>query len=313
VNLPVGLAGILLVMRFVPNTPAAGRERFDFPGAFSLFSGLLTFLLALTFGQNQGFGSPGVWVLLGISMSSFVFFTLIETRTSQPMIHLGLFRNKLFSVNLLTAFITFISSAGSVLLMPFFLQNVLQYDPRSAGLLMSVVPISMGLVAPISGSLSDRFGTRRLTVIGLAVLLFGYIAVSTLDQNTRSLGYILRFLPVGLGMGLFQSPNNSAIMGAAPPNRLGVASSLLSLTRTIGQTTGIAVLGALWAGRIHAMLGFGFAGIATSAPDSIQVAALRQTLLAIVVVIASALGLSLWALWKERSVVDTSWRPKAAH
>ena len=299
VNLPIGLAGILLVMRFVPHTAPAGRERFDFPGALSLFTGLLAFLVALTLGQSRGFAAPVVLALLAVFVCSVGLFIFIERHTPQPMIHLGLFQNRLFSINLITGFMTFISTAGTVLLMPFFLQNVLHYDPRSAGLLLSVVPLAMGLVAPLAGSLSDRFGTRRLTAAGLAVMLGGYIAVSTLDQNTGQWGYILRFLPIGLGLGLFQSPNNSAVMGAAPRNRLGVASSLLSLTRTIGQTTGIALMGALWAGRVNAMLGSGLGGDTTSAPAAVQVAALHQTLLAIVVLISLALLMSLWAVWKE--------------
>lgn len=311
VNLPIGLAGSLLVIRFVPQTPPAGRERFDFPGAISLFIGLLAFLLALTVGQKEGFGDPAVLGLLATCLVFLALFVVTERRTRQPMVDLALFRNKLFSVNLVTGFIMFISSAGTVLLMPFFLQNVLGYRPQAAGLLLSVVPVSMGLLAPLAGALSDRFGTRRLTAVGLAMLLLGYLAVSTLDQNTLALGYILRFLPIGVGMGLFLSPNNSAIMGAIPRSRLGVASSLLAMTRTVGQTSGIAVMGALWASIVNRTMGAGLGGDTTTAPPAVQVAALHQTVLVIVLMIALALGLSLWALWKERDLAEATQRTKA--
>jgi EmrB/QacA subfamily drug resistance transporter len=297
VNLPVGLAGILLVIRYVPRTPAAGRERFEFPGAASLFTGMLAFLLALTLGQDRGFGSPVVLALMGLSLGAFFLFYWIETHTPQPIIDLSLFSNRLFSINLVTGFITFICIAGMVLLMPFFLQNVLHFQPRAAGLLLSVFPLSMGIVAPLAGSLSDRFGTRRLTAVGLGVLLLGYLSVSTLSSETEAPGYILRFLLIGLGMGFFQSPNNSAIMGNAPPGRLGVASGLLALTRTVGQTTGIALIGAVWASRVNVLLGG--SGDTTAAPAAVQVEALQVTVWVIVTLVGVALGLSLWALWKE--------------
>jgi MFS family permease len=184
--------------------------------------------------------------------------------------------------------------------MPFYLENVLGYDPRSVGLLLAIVPIALGVTAPISGSLSDRIGTRPITVIGLLVLLVGYYAVSTLGIQTNALGYILRFLPIGIGMGVFQSPNNSTIMGAAPRARLGVASGLLSITRTLGQTSGIALMGALWASRVAYRGGNPLQAGATTAPGAIQVAALQDTFCVVVILIGLALVLGLWAFVQER-------------
>jgi hypothetical protein len=124
--------------------------------------------------------------------------------------------------------------------------------------------------------------------------------VSTLSTGTTSLGYVLRFLPIGIGIGVFQSPNNSAVMGAVPSQRLGVASGLLSVTRTLGQTTGIAALGALWASRVAQRVGGIPSGGATSAPAAAQVSALGDTFLIIVVAIGLALALASWGLMLER-------------
>jgi MFS family permease len=148
--------------------------------------------------------------------------------------------------------------------------------------------------------LSDRFGTRPITVIGLAVLLVGFFALSTLDEDTTAPGYILRFLPIGLGVGMFQSPNNSAIMGSAPRERLGIASGMLAVTRTLGQTTGIAVLGALWASRVISYAPLASEGGATDAAPSAQVAALQDTFLVATLLIAVALALAGWSLVRER-------------
>ena len=98
--------------------------------------------------------------------------------------------------------------------MPFYLENVLGYNPHQVGLLLAIVPISAGLISPLSGTLSDRFGTRPVSTFGLFAMLIGFISLLSLGTETTWLGYILRFFPVGLGIGIFQSPNNSAIMGS---------------------------------------------------------------------------------------------------
>jgi EmrB/QacA subfamily drug resistance transporter len=300
VNLPIGIIGTLMAIRFVPNFKPTGRQKFDFLGAITLFVSLLALLLALTMGQQLGFSNSRILVLFGIWLIFLIAFLFIEWNVNQPMIDLRLFKHSLLSVNLVTGFITFIAIAGALILMPFYLENILGYEPRQVGFFMAIVPIGLGIVAPISGSMSDRFGTRPITVIGLMFLVVGYLAMSTLSSQTTIVGYILRLLPVGLGMGIFQSPNNSAIMGSAPRERLGVVAGLLAITRTLGQTTGIAILGALWASRVIFHNGTIPAGGATAAPVEIQVAGLQDTFLAITGLITLGLLISIWGLVQER-------------
>jgi MFS family permease len=158
----------------------------------------------------------------------------------------------------------------------------------------------MGITAPLSGSLSDRFGTRSITVIGLAILAVGYYALSTLNTETSAVGYLIRFLPIGIGMGVFQSPNNSAIMGTASRQQLGIVSGMLTTNRTLGQTIGIALLGALWAGRVFHYAGQALAGGATEASPEAQAAALQDAFLIIVMAIGVALLLAVCAMIQER-------------
>lgn len=300
VNLPVGIVGTWMALRFIPAHKPVGKQRFDYPGAVSLFISLLALLLALTVGQQIGFGQRPI-VALFIGWGVFlVLFIAIELKSSQPMIDLRLFRNMLLSINLVTGFITFVAIAGVFILMPFYLENVLGYNTRQVGYLLAVVPVMLGITAPVSGSMSDRFGTRPITVVGLVSLLIGYYAASTLNAQTTALGYIVRLLPIGIGMGIFQSPNNSAIMGSAPRERLGVVSGLLSITRTLGQTSGVAVMGALWAGRVFSYLGETLSEGATTAPAAAQIAGLHDTFVTAAILIAIALGLSIWGLVKER-------------
>ena len=300
VNLPIGIVGTWMVIRFVPTLRPAGGQRFDLLGAAALFFGLGSLLLALTLGQGRGFTDPVVLALFAASLVFLVLFITIERRIKDPMIDLGLFQNRLFNINLITGFCIFVSMAGTIILMPFYLENVLGYDPRSVGFLLAIVPITLGISAPLSGALSDRVGTRPITVAGLFIILVGFLALSTLSADTTALGFVLRFLPIGIGIGIFQSPNNSAVMGSVPRSRLGIASGLLSVTRTLGQSTGIAVLGAIWASRVLARAGQDLAGGATAADASAQVAGLNDTFAVTVVLISFALLLAIWGLLQER-------------
>ncbi|MFN2223122.1 MAG: DHA2 family efflux MFS transporter permease subunit [Candidatus Promineifilaceae bacterium] len=301
VNLPVGIAGTLLAARYVPNVKPAGGQRFDYLGAVALFVSLFSLLTALTWGQDLGFTDRLILLLLTSAVLFAILFVIVEWRVEQPMIALDLFRNGRFSVGLVTGFVTFVAIAGTTLLLPFYLEDVLGYEPRQVGFLLAVVPVSLGITAPIAGSLSDRFGTQLITVIGLAVLVVGYFTLSTLDTGTSALGYILRFLPIGVGMGIFQSPNNSAIMGSASREQLGIVSGTLAATRTVGQTTGVALLGALWAGRTLSYAGSKGISSATSASARAQASALHDTFLVTMVMVGAGLLLAL-STWRWRRV-----------
>ncbi len=305
VNLPIGIVGTILAIRYVPASKSSGQQQFDYGGAGALFISLLGLLLGLTVGQQRGFGDTAVLILFAAFFLFLILFVIIENRAAQPMIDLRLFGNKLFSINLITGFVTFVAIAGTVILMPFYLENILGFATSQVGLLMAVVPLFLGVVAPLSGSLSDRFGTRPITVMGLVMLVLGYWAMSTLNQQTTGLGYVLRLLPVGMGMGMFQSPNNSAVMGSVPRQRLGIASGLLAISRTLGQTTGIAFLGALWAGRTMVYEGFVLTGGATEATAVSQISGLHDTFLFIVLLMLVALALAIWALVKEKELRPT--------
>ncbi len=299
VNIPIGLLGILMTIRFVPDIKPEGKQKFDYIGAIALFFCLLAFLSALTIGQGAGFTDTRVLVLFLLGALFLALFIVVERRAEQPMIDLTLFRNRQFSVNLITGFLTFVAIAGSLILMPFYLENVLGYSTRQVGLLIAVLPISMGVVAPISGSLSDRFGTKTIAVIGLGILLIGYAALTTLDIQTSALNFVLLFLPIGIGMGVFQSPNNSAIMGTAPPDKLGIVSGMLALNRTLGQTTGIAITGALWAALTIYYAAPLQISSATEALAPAQVAALQNTFIVVAGMILLALLLAIWSLVKS--------------
>jgi EmrB/QacA subfamily drug resistance transporter len=299
VNIPLGLIGMFMVIRFVPSFKSIKEHSFDFAGASILFISVVSFLLALTLGQNMGFRNHFIVFLFTIWVMSFILFLYIEIKVKDPMVNLQIFQNSLFSLNLLTGFMTFVATAGVVLLMPFYLENVLGYNPHQVGFLLAAIPLSAGFISPLSGILSDRFGTRIMTTIGLMIMVSGYYGLTTLDENTTAFGYILHFLPVGMGIGMFQSPNNSAIMGSAPRKYLGIVSGMLSITRSLGQTSGIAAIGAFWAARVSVYAGTEFKTSPTRTDITAQVHGLHDALSGIVILVAFGLFLNIWGLMLE--------------
>jgi len=304
VNLPVGVVGILLVQKYVPDIVPNLKQHFDITGAVIMFLGLGSFLFSLSFGQMYGFTQPAVIILFIVFIAMLILFIRFERKTREPMLDLALFKNTQFSVNVFTGFLTFVANSGNFFLMPFYFTNVLHLSSGKIGLLMGIIPGVMSFTAPISGKLSDRLGTRVISLCGLVFLFIGIFSLTTLDVMTTIPQYIIRAIPIGLGLGLFQSPNNSAIMGAAPKNRLGIAAGMMSLTRTLGQTTGIALTGALWAARITYYLGEFPAGGASAAPAQVQANSLHDVLLISSAVIILALVVAGFAYRFERKTLN---------
>jgi EmrB/QacA subfamily drug resistance transporter len=247
VNIPIGALSFILVLLYVPPLrPRGKRESFDIAGAATLGIGLLCLTLGITLGQTGGFTVPPVLALFAAAAVLLLLFVWLETRVHYPMLDLSLFREPQFSLNLFTGTIIFVAISGVVLLLPFYLSLVLNLPLLQVGLYMAIVPLAMTVLQPMSGVLSDRLGTRRVSTVGLFFVLAGYMLMTTLPERGSALAYVWRFLPVAVGMSLFNSPNNSAIMGSAPKNRLGIASAVLSTVRTLGQMIGVAVLGAFF-------------------------------------------------------------------
>lgn len=306
VNIPAGICGIWMVWRFIPDLSPLQKQKFDYAGGIILFVSLVCFLIGLSLGQQYGFTDLIVLILLPASFIFFIGFIMVEARVDQPMINLNLFQNPLLCVNLLTGFITFVALGGIFILIPFYLKVILGYQPIKIGLLMSVIPIMMGIFSPISGALSDRLGSRPMTVLGLIVLFFGYLASSTLNTQTDELGFIMRILGIGIGTGLFLSPNNSAIMGAGPKNQLGIVSGLMAISRTLGQTAGVSIIGTLWAVRIHTVLGNWDLRDVTKAPLSIQIQGLQFIFIVVSLMILVGLCISIYGYLLEKKVSKTS-------
>jgi EmrB/QacA subfamily drug resistance transporter len=243
INVPIGLGAIWYARKILTTDQNAAKQAvpFDFKGALLLFIVITCFFAVLLGEQRYGLTNPLILTCLGGALVGFAVFIGVEHKDEAPLLQLGLFRNGLFTVALLCAFICYVCVSASIILLPFYLQQTLKLAPWLAGLLMMITPLVMTIGAPVSGSLSDKIGSELLSFIGLTVMSLGFIALSGLNQYS-SLAHLVLFLAmIGLGNALFQPSNNSLIMSAVPKNKLGIAGGINSFGRNLGQIMGVTV------------------------------------------------------------------------
>jgi EmrB/QacA subfamily drug resistance transporter len=248
VNLPVGLVAGLLAYRVLPPDTRT-KQRFDPAGAAFSFLTLFPLLLALSKGETWGWGTPLVIGLVVTSLLGGAAFIYTETHVAQPLLDLDLFRNRLFSAATASAAASYMVIATVVFIMPFYLIQVRGFPVEKAGLLLTPLPLMTALVGPFAGGLSDRIGSRVLSTTGMLVSLIGVLLLTTLSQTTPMWGVALRVGILGLGMGLFSSPNTSAIMGSVSRARIGIASGTVATARNVGQVMGVSMAGMVLAVR----------------------------------------------------------------
>ncbi|MDB9509859.1 MFS transporter [Kamptonema animale CS-326] len=301
VNVPIGFVTSLIVVWSLPFSVSNQIEqRFDTLGSPIVAVTLTCFALGMTQGQLEGFNSPTVLTLLTLAAIGLMCFLVVEANILQPMLDLGIFRNLQFSLSLLVGWMMYSIMAGTVFILPFFLELVEDYSIQKVGLLQAVLPIAVGLMEPISGSLSDRFGWRIISLIGLLMMIGACLAIATLGTELTLFGYIVRVTLLGLGMGIFLTPNNSAIMGAVPLERLGVASALLSLCRILGHLVGIPLLGGLFATLSLASAKLGRYIDITKVPVEALVSAEHATFQVAAIILSVAAALLILGMFPDR-------------
>lgn len=245
VAIPVGLlaipfASLVLKEERISMPRGMRREPFDWLGAALWAAFLFTFLFALNRGPDIGWGSPTLLTLFFGSVVLLVVFVFVELRNAYPTIRLRLFRIWGFSAGCTASFSTFVGQQASTFLMPFYLQVALAQSARTAGVLMTTVPFTMALVAPVSGRLSDRYGSRGLATVGLSTVLAALVLLSQVTTaNQGHVPLVGTLMLLGVGIGMFQSPNNSFIFGSVPREYYGVASGFIATMRTAGSSLGI--------------------------------------------------------------------------
>jgi EmrB/QacA subfamily drug resistance transporter len=244
INLPIGLLGALGTFLFVPAVRGTGGgvRSLDLPGAVLFAAVVAGLLVGLARGPVAGWRSPEVVGLLGGAAVALLLFVVRERRTDRPLIDLALLRRRVFGLGILASFLYFTLLTITPFLFPLYLQEVLGWSTSTTGLVMTLQAIAMLVVSPLSGWWSDRAGARLPGMAALTLLAASLLAAAFLgaDPPVWVVGALLVLL--GIGPGLFNSPNNSAIMGDVARERLGTANGVISTTRNLGRAVGVAVV-----------------------------------------------------------------------
>jgi EmrB/QacA subfamily drug resistance transporter len=251
INIPVGLGALWMGLRHIPSDatlrdPRTATEPFDLLGAGLFILGLVMLLFGLNQGHALGWTSIPILGTLIISLVILSIFVIYEQRNPHPMLDLALFSNRLFSISVISAILNYICLFSILFLMPFYLIQGRGLSPSQAGLLLSVQPVAMAIVAPLSGTLSDRIGVRLLTSLGMAILAIGIFLQSRFGPQTLPVHMAAGLAITGLGTGIFVSPNNNGLMGSAPRHRQGIAAGILATSRNVGMVLGIGLAGAIF-------------------------------------------------------------------
>jgi DHA2 family multidrug resistance protein-like MFS transporter len=243
VNIPVGLAALVLASRALPANPLS-RRPFDFvsaflnAGAFGLvISGID--VVSRTRSKIQGALELAVGMLFGALLARR------DWRRPRPLVPFDLLRDRMFALSVATSIASFAAQILAFVSLPFFFENSLHFDQVTTGLLMTPWPLAVGILAPLSGWFSDRLSTALLCAAGLVVLAAGLAAMAILPTHPTPLDIGWRMAVCGAGFGVFQSPNNRMMLTSAPRERAGAAGGMLGTARLTGQTSG-AVLTAIF-------------------------------------------------------------------
>jgi len=264
INAPIGVIAILWAWRVLPAEGRGKDQSFDLRGAALSGVALFCLLLALSEGQGWGWTSPQTLGLLAAFLVLGGAFLMAERATIQPLLDLALFRIRPFSFGLASVVVAFSGLFTATFLLPFLLEQGRGFTPVEAGLLLTPVPISMAIVAPFSGSASDRFGPGILASTGMLLMVLSLLSLTQLPTDFALPDLIWRLILMGVGQGLFMSPNSSAVLGSVPGRRVGTASGTLAQMRVTGQALGIALSAAIVATRIPVHLAGG-----ASNPDAL--------------------------------------------
>lgn len=239
INIPIGIIGIVFAAIVIPKIHEAPENKtFDIKGSFLFILAIVLLFTGMLFFQD---GQIDVWVfsiMLAISIITLYLFVKLQLKIDNPLVDLRLFKNKIFSFGLSSAFLNFIALNSTIMFIPFYLQTVRDFDPFTAGLIMSAYPAVSAIVAPFSGWLSDKISYRPLTIAGLSLGFLALVKISTFNQQTSVLEMIIVMAFTGGSMAIFMSPNNSSVMGSVPRDRLGVAGGVSALFRNLGMVTG---------------------------------------------------------------------------
>jgi EmrB/QacA subfamily drug resistance transporter len=242
INVPLGIAGTVWgILRLREPVSLPSNQRFDWIGSLSFTLGLGSLLLASSLIAFPLVSINAVYALFAIAALGLMAFIFVERRVEQPMLDLDLFKDRLFAYASAAGALNGLARGAVMFILIFFLQGPYGLDPLWAGIMMAPFGAAFMIVGPISGHLSDKYGSRHLSTIGLAISGVGLLGMSSIVSTTPYWLLATWMAIMGGGSGLFSSPNTNAIMSSVRPDQRGVASGTNMMLMNTGQMLSIVV------------------------------------------------------------------------
>lgn len=242
INLPVGIVGLAMAFIFVEESKSVKKTmKFDWLGAVYLGIMLSSLVLVLDKGIDWGWfslSSLGAYAVIAVF---FGLFMEVEIRHPEPLVDLKFFKNRLFVTTLINNFIVFMAMMGSVFLVPVFAQTFLGYNSTQAGLIFIPMALCFLISSPIGGSFIGKVQPRYIIFLSTLIAAVGIFLLTFIDPRSNLLDLIFPLSVMALGMGLGMAQRTAMIATAVPQEEVGVASSVLALTRNIAGAFGIAI------------------------------------------------------------------------
>ena len=244
INVPIGVAALATALWSLPNPPRA-THRFDWPSAL-LSAATFGLLIAIIDRAGHGIGLPALLALAVVTILCGTALVRRQLGRPAPLLPLDLLRIPVFALSIGTSVAAFTAQMLAFVSLPFLIQGTLHRSAVQTGLLLTPWPVALAVLAPLSGRLSDRYPAGLLGGLGLLILAAGLVLVVWLPAQPTDLALVWRLALCGIGFGLFQTPNNRAMLQAAPRARSGGAGGMLSTARLLGQTLGAALVATLF-------------------------------------------------------------------
>nr|WP_207721682.1 MFS transporter [Christensenella tenuis] len=266
INVPIGVIGFLLALKFLPRDTSI-TEKLDYRGAIFLAAAVILFVYALTEGESVGYGT--YYIILSFAAAGIfaIIFILFERKGNPPLLDLSLFKNPLLTLSVLCAMILYFAINAINIIQPFYIEDVLKIDPGSTGLIMMSISIVMGITSPIAGSVSDKIGSPKIMLVGLATLTIGIALLSTLTATESVVKLVVYLCIIGFGAGAFSAPATSLIMSVAPKNKLGITGSVNMFVRNFGSVMGISILTSMLYAVMSSRIGYKVDGFVSGQPN----------------------------------------------
>jgi len=242
INIPIGIFAVVWCHSKLHELGTIKREKIDWIGNITLAIGLLFILIGITFGPFQILNNfPfGMYSIVSIGLLFIGLFVIIELKVIKPMIDLSLFKIRSFLGGNISIFFNSIARGAFILIMTFYLQGpTMKLTPFEAGIFLLPVSIALSIFGPLSGWISDRYGSRAISSLGLLISSIGFFMLMNLGMKSIFTDTLLPLSLIGAGMGIFASPNRAAIMNAVPKYQRGIAAGTSTMFVLSGNTLSI--------------------------------------------------------------------------